>query len=97
MARASITVNSQHEGDAVKLAMGHPAIKAASVITGLLLQLPSSVRPTVMQIVEQQLVVALPLFDDDEPAVLGAGIGSSSNGDDQLRLLDGSGTSGTGE
>lgn len=88
MARASIHVNSQHEGDAVKLALGHPAIKAASVITGLLLQLPPSVRPQVMQIVEAQLVMALP-FDvlDAEP---------SSNGS-ELRLRDGASTRDTGE
>lgn len=92
---------TQHDA-AMRLTQSHPAIRTASVITGLLLQLPRPVRTQVQQLVEQQLSLSLyaaPLVgedrpddpeqprlrvldDDDEPAVLGAGIG-------ELRLHDG--------
>jgi hypothetical protein len=90
MARASIIVHSQHEADAVRLSLGHPAIRAAAVITGLLLQVPAELRPQIMQIVEQSLVLAGTSFV--EP-----GIEIDPNGEQQLRLHDGANGGSTGE
>ena len=86
MARASINVRSQHEADAVKLALEHPAIRAASVITGLLLQLQPDLRRSVLRLVDTSLLIA-----NAEPDETG-------NGDEPaMRLLDGSDQGGTGE
>jgi hypothetical protein len=90
MAKTAITVRSQHEGDAVKLALDHPALKAASVITGLLLQLPPELRPQVMHIVEAQLLLSACSLDGDVPPAF-------TRDDEPLRLLDGSASSGAGE
>lgn len=77
------------------LALDHPAIATATVITGLLLRLPDQARTKVLRIVEQQLTLTL---DDDsngtprelQPELFGGG-------DERLRLHDGDSTRDTGE
>ena len=65
---------SRADAAAVKLTLGHPAIKTASAITGMLLQHPDALRPQIMHIVEAQLVMtlALPLSTTPEPAAVAA-------------------------
>jgi hypothetical protein len=84
MARASITVRSQHEADAVKLSLKHPALRTASVITGLLLQVPSDLRGQVLQLAHASLRLASMSFDEPDEI--------TGNGDGALRLHDGGDT-----
>lgn len=87
--RASVDVRSHQEGDAIKLAVGHPAIKTASIITGLLLQLPSArLRSRVLAMVVQAVDIT------NEPLVDDLDTDERSNGNGAGRLHDGTGSTG---
>lgn len=73
--KISVDLKNRQEGDALKLALTHPALKTASVMTGLLLELPTDyVRHCVLTIVQQS--VRLATYPTDAPPEVAADNGN---------------------
>lgn len=69
--KRSITVTSHVEGDALARVLDVPSIRAAQIITGLLLELDDTTRHRVMTMVENSIALARATEHSDRVAHIG--------------------------